>query len=399
MQITEKFLPALMLQWGRSKSCIRTLTAYANERKALIGADKVFDFSLGNPSIPAPPCVADAIREALELDSVELHGYTPNNGLLSTRKALAAELNERYALGLSADNMFITCGAAPGLCISAKAVLLPGEEVVICAPYYPDYNVYIPAQGATMVSVPAREDLQINLEALPAALTEKTKAVIINSPNNPSGVVYDEDNLRGLAEILKAHEEKIGRPVFLIADEPYRELAYDGTEVLSPMSFYDDTILCYSFSKSLSLPGERIGYLAVSPRMQGWSTVYAAIAGAARSMGYVNAPSLLQRVIERCAGQTADLSEYIQNRSLLCEGLREIGYEFVEPHGAFYLFVKALEPDAKAFSEHAKKFELMLVPSDDFGVEGYVRIAYCVSADQIRRSMPAFRALYNDYRQ
>ena len=392
------FLPEKPLAWGRAKSCIRTLAAYGTVRKAEIGAENVFDFSLGNPSIPAPDCVNEAIAELIKGDSVELHGYTPANGLPSLRQALADDLNGRFGLGLTADNFYITCGAASSLSISLRAVLLPGEEVVVPAPHFPEYRVFTEANGGKLVTVQPRDDLQIDLDALEAALNENTKAVIINSPNNPSGIIYDEENLKGLADVLRRHEEKLGRPVFLIIDEPYRELVYDGFKVPCPLVYYDDAILCYSFSKSLSLPGERIGYIAVSNKMECGVDVYSAIAGAGRALGYVNAPSLMQRVIERCIGATSDISQYEQNRAMLCDGLRELGYEFVEPHGAFYLFVKALEPDAQAFSDRAKKHELLLVPSDDFGCPGYVRIAYCVAADTIRRSMPAFKALMEEYK-
>ena len=391
-------LPENTLAWGRARSCIRTLAEYGAARKAQIGAENVFDFSLGNPSIPAPACVNEAIAELIQGDSVALHGYTTAAGVISLREKIAAELNGRFGLALTPNHLYVTCGAAASLTISLRAVLLPGDEVIAPAPFFPEYRVFTEAAGGVLVPVGPRADMQIDLEGVEKALSAHTKAVIINSPNNPSGVVFDEENIRGLAEILRRHEEKTGSPVFLISDEPYRELVYDGVKVPCALEYYDDAIMCYSFSKSLSIPGERIGYIAVSDRMGCAEDVYASILGAGRCLGFVNPPSLFQRVIERCIGQTSDVSQYQQNRDLLCSGLRELGYEFVEPHGAFYLFVKSPEPDAKAFSERAKKHELLLVPSDDFGCEGYIRIAYCVSADMIRRSMPAFKALMDEYR-
>ena len=391
-------LPANTVGWGAARSCIRTLAEYGAVRKKEIGAENVYDFSLGNPSIPAPDCVNGAIAELLKGDSVALHGYTTAAGVVSLREKIAEELNGRYGTHLTPDHLYVTCGAAAALCIALRAVLFPGDEVIVLAPFFPEYRVFTEASGGVLVPVPPRGDLQIDVEALERALTPRTRAVIINSPNNPSGVIFDEENLRALASVLRRQEEKTGEPVYLITDEPYRELVYDGSAVRSAIEFYDDTFMAYSFSKALSIPGERIGYLAVSDRMRDAGNVYYSVLGADRALGYVNPPSLFQRVMERCLGQTADVSQYRANRDLLCAGLREIGYDFVEPQGAFYLFVKCPIPDAKEFSERAKKHELLLVPSDDFGCPGFVRIAYCVSADMIRRSMPAFRALMDEFR-
>ena len=391
-------LPANTVGWGAARSCIRTLAEYGAVRKKEIGAENVYDFSLGNPSIPAPECVNGAIAELLKGDSVALHGYTTAAGVVSLREKIAEELNGRYGTHLTPDHLYVTCGAAAALCIALRAVLFPGDEVIVPAPFFPEYRVFTEASGGVLVPVPPRGDLQIDVEALERALTPRTRAVIINSPNNPSGVIFDEENLRALASVLRRQEEKTGEPVYLITDEPYRELVYDGSAVRSAIEFYDDTFMAYSFSKALSIPGERIGYLAVSDRMRDAGNVYYSVLGAGRALGYVNPPSLFQRVMERCLGQTADVSQYRANRDLLCAGLREIGYDFVEPQGAFYLFVKCPIPDAKEFSERAKKHELLLVPSDDFGCPGFVRIAYCVSADMIRRSMPAFRALMDEFR-
>ena len=391
-------LPQDTLGWGQARSCIRELAEYGWKRKDEIGAENVFDFSLGNPSIPAPDCLNEAIAELIQGDSVALHGYTTAAGLMSLRKKLSDDLNARFGTDIDPNRIYVTCGAAAGLAISLRAILNPEDEVVALAPFFPEYRVFVEASGGKLVTVQPRSgDFQVDPEAFEAALTVRTKAVIINSPNNPSGVVLSEESLLGLTGALRRHEEKTGNRVFLICDEPYRELAYDGVEVPCVFNYYDDTILCYSFSKSMSIPGERIGYLAVGSHVTDADEVYAGIMGAGRALGYVNPPSLMQRVVEKCLGATADVSKYKENRDLLVSGLRALGYDCVEPQGAFYLFVKSPEKDAKAFSERAKKHELLLVPSDDFGVPGYVRIAYCVSKDMIERSMPAFKALIAEY--
>ena len=391
-------LPEKCLALGRSKNCIRVLAAYGAQRKAAIGADKVFDFSLGNPSIPAPPQVDDAIRDLLQnCESTALHGYTPAAGLPSLRAAVAEDLRTRLGAPVSADGVYVCCGAAAGLIACCRGLLCPGEEALTFAPFFTEYRVFVEAAGGTLTVIPPAAGLQPDLDALERGIGEKTKLLIVNTPNNPSGVVLSAESLTRIGEILRAAERRFGHPIYLVSDEPYRELVYDGALPPSVLRFYDDAILCYSFSKSLSLPGERIGYLAVSDRMAERQDVFDALAGAARACGYVNAPSLMQRVVERCLGLTGDLSVYRENRDLLYRGLTELGFDCVYPEGAFYLFVRSPEPDAKAFSERAKQFELLLVPSDDFGLEGYVRLAYCVSGDMIRRSMPAFRALAESY--
>ena len=391
-------LPEKSLAWGRSKNCIRALAAYGAERKAAIGADNIFDFSLGNPSVPAPPQVDEAIRELLNGSvSTELHGYTPAAGLPSLREAIAEDLRTRLGAPVSADGVYVCCGAAAGLVACCRGLLCPGEESLTFAPFFPEYRVFVEGAGGMLGVIPPAAGLQPDLGALERSLGEKTKLLIVNTPNNPSGVVLSAESLACIGEILRAAERRFGHPIYLVSDEPYRELVYDGALPPSVLGFYGDAILCYSFSKSLSLPGERIGYLAVSDRMTEKEDVFAALAGAARGSGYVNAPSLMQRVAERCLGLTADLSVYRENRDLLYRGLCGLGFDCVSPDGAFYLFMRSPEPDAKAFSERAKQFELLLVPSDDFGLEGYVRLAYCVSGDMIRRSMPAFRALAESY--
>ena len=390
-------LPEQMLAWGYTRNCIREVMEYGTIRKQEIGAENVYDYSIGNPSIPAPDCVNEAIAELIKGDSVALHGYTTAAGLPSVRDAIARNLNDTYDLGLTGDLFYITCGCASSIAIALRAVLFPGDEVLVNAPFFPEYRVFTEASRGVIRVVPPRSDFQIDFDALKAALGPKTKAVIINSPNNPSGMVYSEETLKELAAILKAHEEAIGETVYLITDEPYRELVYDMDKAPNAMCYYDDTFICYSFSKCMSIPGERIGYLAVSPRMRDKTAVYAAVLGAGRALGYINPPSLFQRVIERTVGAHSDFSQYKINRDLLTAGLRKIGYECVDPRGAFYLFAKALEPDAKAFCEHAKKYELLLVPSNDFGMTGYFRMAYCVNRDMIGKSMPAFQALWDDY--
>lgn len=391
-------LPEQTLAWGRSRSCIRELSEYAARRSAEIGGENVFDFSLGNPSVPAPECVNEAIAGLIRGDSVSLHGYTTAAGLVSCREAIARNLNDRFDAHMSADRLYITCGAAAALAISLRAVLLPGDEVVALAPFFPEYRVFAEASGGVLRVVPPRKgDFQLDADAFAAALSEKTKAVIVNSPNNPSGVVLSRASLEHMADTLRRHAEKCGHPVFLICDEPYRELVFDGSEVPYVPSLYADTIVCYSFSKSMSIPGERIGYIALGADMGSWRDVYASIMGAGRALGYVNPPSLFQRVVEKCAGCTADVSGYRENRDLLCSMLRTLRFECVEPQGAFYLFMRSPEPDAKAFSEHAKRYELMLVPGDDFGCPGYVRIAYCVPRRRIELSRGAFALLAKDY--
>lgn len=389
-------LPEKSLQWGRSENCIRALSAYASARKAEIGEENVFDFSIGNPSVPAPDCVREALLEALHLDPTLLHGYTPAPGLMSLRKAIAKDLCDRGA-AVSPEMVYVTSGASLGLAACTHGLLLPGEEVITFAPFFPEYTVFTEAAGGKLIALQPDELMMPDFNALKNALNENTKAVIINFPNNPSGVALPAGKLTQLCDILRAAEAEFGHAIYLISDEPYRELVYDGTAMPCTLCFYDNAILCYSFSKSLSLPGERIGYLAVSDKMADKSAVFDSISGAARACGYINAPSMIQRVVEKCLTATADISVYKENRRLLYEGLCACGFSCVYPDGAFYLFLKCPEPDAKAFSEKAKKYELILVPSDDFGLPGYVRVAYCVSPETITRSMPAFKKLAEEY--
>lgn len=387
--------------YGKTRSVIRELFEYGKKRKAEIGEDSVYDFSLGNPSVPAPEEVTDAlIKLVIEEDAVALHGYTSAQGDLSVRRAVADDLNARFSTALSADCIYMTCGAAASVCITLNALLNKGDEVITFAPFFPEYTVFTANAGGTFKAVETDPKTFLpDIAKFSAALGEKTKAVIINSPNNPSGVVYGEEVIKELCKVLAEHEKKTGNRVFIISDEPYRELVFGGIYVPFIMNYYADSIVCYSFSKSLSLPGERIGYIAVNNRMPDWTEIYAGICGAGRAMGYVCAPALFQQLVKRVLGKTSDISVYESNRNILCEALREYSYEVVQPDGAFYLFVKSLEEHAAAFAERAKEFELLIVPADSFGVKGYVRIAYCVSPQMIKKSLPAFKKLAESYKK
>lgn len=384
--------------YGAQKSSIREIAAYGSARKAEIGAENVFDFSLGNPSIPAPESVRASIARALELPPTQLHGYTPAPGLPAAREAVAASLNRRFGTSYAAGDVYLTCGAAASLSISFHATVNAGDEAIVIAPYFPEYRVWIETAGATCVEVMAdAKTFQIDVDAVAAAITERTKAVIINSPNNPVGSVYAEQNLRDLAAALAAAEERLGTQIYLVADEPYREITY-GAEVPWVPAIYDRTIVCYSYSKSLSLPGERIGWVLVPNTNPDHDELVLAIAGAGRKLGFVCAPAIFQRVVIDCVDEPTDVAAYAENRRALTEGLSALGYEFIEPQGAFYLWVKALEPDANAFFERAKSFELLPVPSDSFGCPGWVRVGYCVSHETIVNSMPAWKKLAESYK-
>ena len=380
---------------GTHRSCIRELFEYGRSRAAIVGEENVFDYSLGNPSIPAPFQVDETIRQILaDTDPLQIHGYTTAVGDLATRKAIADDLNLRYGADVKPEELFLGCGAAPELTAVFRALAVENAEILAIAPYFPEYKPFVEGAGAKFrVVAPDVPDFQIRLDAVDAALTENTVAVIINSPNNPSGVVYTRKTLEDLATLLRKRAAEFGHPIYIVADEPYRELAYDGVEVPFVPAIYADTVVCYSYSKSLSLPGERIGYIYVPQKATDGGLLYAAVAGAARAMGHVCAPSLWQKVIARCVSLRPDLGAYDRNRKALYEGLTAFGYEVAKPDGAFYLFVKAPGGDAKAFSEKAKQKDLLLVPGDDFGCPGYFRICYCVKYEQILRSLPVFGAL------
>ena len=390
---------SFMKKLGRHRSVIREIFEYGNRRRAEIGAENVFDFSLGNPSVPPPQEVTDAlVRLLTEREPTALHGYTSAAGAPSVREAVAEYIRGEHHFPASADLIYMTVGAAAALTIALHALIAePGDEVIVFAPFFPEYRVFIEAAGGVAVPVPCRPgDFSIDTEAFSAAITEKTKAVIINSPNNPTGTVLTRKNLEETAWVLRAAEEKFGHPIYLIADEPYRELVYDGVEVPYLPALYRDTLVAYSFSKSLSLPGERIGYLLVSPEAADADSVYAAILGAGRALGFVCAPSLFQHLLPACLGKTSNIDIYRENRDTLVEQLSECGFRLVYPDGAFYLFMEAPEGDAAAFAELAKEHELLLVPSDSFGYPGYVRISYCVATETVKRAIPAFRALARD---
>ena len=383
--------------YGAQKSSIREIAAYGSARKAQIGAENVFDFSLGNPSIPAPESVRASIARALELPPTQLHGYTPAPGLPAAREAVAASLNRRFGTSYAAGDVYLTCGAAASLSISFHTLVNPGDEVIVIAPYFPEYRVWIETAGATCVEVMADpETFQIDVPAVAAAVNERTKAIVINSPNNPVGSVYAQKNLEDLAAALHDAQKRLGTQVYLISDEPYREIAY-GADVPWVPSIYDRTIVCYSYSKSLSLPGERIGWVLVPSTNPEHDRLVLAVAGAGRKLGFVCAPALFQHVVIDCVDEPTNVEAYAENRRVLTEGLSALGYEFIEPQGAFYLWVKALEPDANAFFERAKALELLPVPSDSFGCPGWVRVGYCVSKETIVNSMPAWKKLAESY--
>ena len=385
---------------GTKKSTIRTIFEFGKKRAAEVGAENVFDFSLGNPNIPAPDFIRDAAVDILmHGDPTEVHGYTIAPGKPAVREVLAADLKRRFGMEVTGKNLFMTAGAAASVTITFKALTEPGDEFVTFAPFFPEYRVFVEACGGKLVVVPAKpDDFQIDLTALERVLTPQTKAVIVNSPNNPSGAVYSETTIRRLADLLRAKEQEYGHPIFIVADEPYREIVYDGASVPCIPLFYDNTIVCYSYSKSFSLPGERIGYIVVPDTAADFARIYGAIAGAARVLTHVNAPSLWQLVVARCAGKAADLSTYAKNAALLYDGLTALGFSCVRPQGAFYLFPQALEPDDAAFCRRAQEYDLLLVPGRDFGCPGYFRAAYCVRTKMIEKSLPRFEELAKSYK-
>ena len=389
-----------LVKFGKVRSEIRDLFEYGMKRKAEIGEENVYDFSIGNPSVPAPQCVSDAIKELVDTsDSISLHGYTSAQGDAMVRKTMADHLNKKYGAKVSADNIYMTCGAAAALSIVMNACMQPGDECLVIKPYFPEYGVYIERSGAKVVEVdPEEKTLQIDIDNVEAAINENTKAIVINSPNNPSGVVYKKDKVEALCELLKKKEEEYGHPIFIITDEPYRELIYDDIELPYLINYYDNTFSCYSFSKALSMPGERIGYVVVSPNIVNYEDAYAAVCGSGRALGYVCAPSLWQKVVAKCVDSTADISIYKKNRDLFYNSLTEMGFECVYPDGAFYLFVKAMEEDSRAFSDKCKEHEILVVPADSFGMPGYVRVSYCVETKQIEDALPAFKALAEEYK-
>ena len=387
---------------GSKRSIIREIFEYSKTRAAEIGAQNVYDFSLGNPSVPAPAEVNQTITELLATEnSVLLHGYTSAQGDAGVRRVIADRIREKFNVQITPNHIYMTCGAAASLSICLKALIEENadDECIVFAPFFTEYRVFIEnAGGKIVVSRPMEKTFQIDIADFESKINERTKAVIVNSPNNPSGVVYSEETVKALCEVLKRKSAEYGKVIYLIADEPYRELVYSGVDVPYLMNYYDNTLVCYSYSKSLSLPGERIGYIAVCPTMEDGSNIYLAVCGAGRSLGYVCAPSLFQQVIARCIDAKVNVEAYKENRDLLYDNLTAYGYECVKPDGAFYLFVKALEEDAYRFFERAKAHEILVVPCDDFGISGYVRIAYCTDKSKVIGALPAFEALAKEYR-
>ena len=390
-----------MYDLGSNPSAIRDLFEYGKRRKQEIGNEFVFDFSLGNPSVPAPSIVNETLTDLItNTDPSILHGYTSAVGDVKVRKSIAEYLNKTYKSNFSSDLIYLTVGAAASLTISLNAIVNEGDEVVVIAPFFPEYKVFVEKAGATLVTVASDEKTFLpDVEKIKCNINQNTKAIIINYPNNPTGVMIDHETLQALCVMLNECEKKYQHPIYLISDEPYRELLYNNIEYLFITNYYKNSIVCYSFSKSLSLPGERIGYILVNPLCENAKEVYFAVCGAGRSLGFVCAPALFQYMIPNCLGYTSDLSVYELNRNLLYDNLTKIGYEVVKPDGAFYLFVKALEGDALSFCERAKKYELLIVPSNSFGCNGYVRISYCVDTEMIKRSLSSFKAIYDSNKE
>ena len=386
-----------MYEYGSVRSCIRELFEFGKQRASAVGNENVYDFSLGNPSIPAPKKVEEAIRSILSKeDPVAIHGYSSASGNDFVKDTIAASLNRRHGTSFSKRNLFITCGAAPGLMACFKALICSSEsEIVTIAPYFPEYKCFVEASGGKLTIVPADTDtFQINFGKLEKLINKNTQGVIINSPNNPSGVVYTEDTISHLSAILNEKSALYGHPIYLISDEPYRELVYDGVKVPYVPKYYKNTLVCYSYSKSLSLPGERIGYILVPDEMEDFDMVYAAIVGGARASGHVCAPTLFQKVIAECVDVMPDMEIYGTNRNLLYNSLTKMGYHCAKPDGAFYLFFEAPNGyTGMEFSEKAKEYNLLLVPGDEFGCPKHLRLSYCVSTEKIEKALPIFEKL------
>lgn len=392
--IAEKMRPLV-----ENNSAIRAMFEEGKRLAAIYGPENVYDFSLGNPNVPAPEAVNRAITDIVaEEASTMVHGYMSNAGFEDVRDTVAQSLNRRFGTQFHLENILMTVGAASGMNVILKTVLDPGDEVIVFAPYFMEYGAYVRNYDGVLVTVsPDTSSFQPNISELKEKITKRTKAVIINTPNNPTGVVYSSETLEQIAAVMKAKEEEYKTSIVLISDEPYRELAYDGVEVPYVTPFYHNTVVCYSYSKSLSLPGERIGYLVIPDELEDSKAVIAAATIANRVLGCVNAPSLMQRVIMRCIDEKVNVEAYDRNRNLLYNGLTGFGFECIRPEGAFYLFVKSPEADDRAFSEVCKKHRLLVVPGTSFACPGYVRISYCVSYEQIERSLPAFEAVAGEY--
>lgn len=388
-----------MVKLGTQRSVIREIFEFGNQRAREIGRENVFDFSIGNPNVPAPKEVQAAILEIVgTLDPVEYHSYTSSQGLIPTRAAISSNLNRRFGTAYTADDVYLTCGASASLNITLRALIAePMEEILSIAPYFPEYRFFVEGQGGKFIPVePDLETFQIDFDKLAAHINAKTKAIIINSPNNPSGVVYCDETFQRLAELLRQKSADFGHPIYIISDEPYRELVYGNTKQRLTATYYDNTIIIYSWSKSLSLPGERIGYILTPQKLEGSAQLKAAIHGAARILGFTCAPSLFQKVIERCIDVEPDLTIYEKNRDLILDRLTGFGYEIARPDGAFYAFIKAPDGDSEAFCERAKKYNVLLVPGTGFGIPTHMRLSYCVSTKTIEKSLPYFELLMKE---
>ncbi|MGM9935634.1 pyridoxal phosphate-dependent aminotransferase [uncultured Clostridium sp.] len=389
-----------MYELGSKKSTIRTIFEYGRERAKVVGAENVYDFSLGNPNVPTPKFITDTLIDILQNeDPCSIHGYTVAPGDPECRELLAKSINKRFETSFTGKNLFMTAGAAASITICFKALAEENDEFITFAPFFPEYKCFVESTGAQLKVVPAKvDDFQINFPEFEKIINKNTKGIIVNSPNNPSGAVYSEETIIRLTEILKEKEKEYGHSIFLIADEPYREVAYNNVVIPYLPKYYDNTLVCYSYSKSFSLPGERIGYIVIPDEIAEFNMVYAAIAGAARVLTHVNAPVLFQKAVAKCADMPSDISIYEENRELLYNGLIEAGFECVKPDGAFYLFPKALEEDEIAFCERAKKYDLLLVPGGDFGCPGYFRASYCISTETIKKSLHLFKKLADEYK-
>ena len=393
MMVSEK-----MRELGTKKSTIREIFEYGRKRAQEVGEENICDFSLGNPNVPAPDFIKQAVLAIMtEMEPQAVHGYTIAPGNPAVRETLAASINERFGTHFSGRNLFMTAGAAAAITVCFKALAEEGDEFIAFAPFFPEYRCFVESVGANLRVVPAKtEDFQIDFVALEERLSPRTKGVIVNSPNNPSGAVYSEKTIKELAALLRKKQQEYDHPIFLISDEPYREIAY-GCEVPYLTKYYENTLVCYSYSKSFSLAGERIGYIVVPDEVADFSSVYGAVAGAARVLTHVNAPSLWQLVVARCARLPSDITPYEKNGTMLYEGLVRAGFSCVKPQGAFYLFPRSLEADDYAFCERAKKYDLLLVPGTDFGCPGHFRASYCIKEQTIERSLPLFEKLAKEY--
>ncbi len=396
--LEDKMISQEMIKLGTQRSVIRELFSYGLQRAEVVGAENVLDFSIGNPSVPAPKEVQEAIIDIVKNnDPMVYHGYSTSQGHAGCRKAVAGNLNKRFNKSYTLNDIFMTCGAAASLCITFRALTASADdEIIVLAPYFPEYKVFVEGQGAKMKLVQSKNDMRLNLEGIKEAVNKNTKALLINSPNNPSGVVYSKEEIKELSDYLKKMQNELGQTIYLISDEPYRELVFNDEPVPFIPDYYDNTIICYSWSKSLSLPGERIGYVLVNDKCEDNKTVMAAVGGAARSLGYVCAPTLFQLVIEKCIDVKPNLEVYRKNRDILYDALTEMGYNVAKPDGAFYLFIEAPNGDSKEFSDKAKEHDVLVVPGTGFGTDTHIRLSYCVDTEKCEKALIVFEKLIKE---